>query len=60
LAQPQDLHKQSTEGIEIAAAKLADSAVVWLLIARQHPKGQILGTSPLVLSGGGDADAVGV
>ena len=42
LAQPQDLHKQGAESIEVAAAKRADSAVVWLLIARQHPKRQIL------------------
>ncbi len=47
LAQPQDLGEQSTESLKVAAAKLADSVVFWLLIALQHPKRHILGKSPL-------------
>ncbi len=60
LAQAQDLRKQRTECIKVAAAKLTDSAVAWLLIARQHSKGQILVTCPLDLARGDDADAVGM
>jgi hypothetical protein len=36
-------------GIEVAATKLTDAAVIWLLIARQHPNGQILVTCTLDL-----------
>jgi hypothetical protein len=42
LAKPQDLHKQPTERLKVAAAELTDPAVVRLLVAGEHPKGQIL------------------
>jgi hypothetical protein len=42
LTQPQDLHKQLAQHVEVAAAELTDAAVVGLLVGRQHPKGQIL------------------
>jgi hypothetical protein len=60
LAQPKDLHKQALEGIEVAAAELADPAVVGLLVAGQHPEGQILVAGTLDLAGRNDAHAVGV
>ena len=60
LAEAEDLNKQILEGIKIAAAKLTDAAVVRLLVAGEHPAGQILITGPLDLAGGDDAHAVGV
>jgi hypothetical protein len=60
LAEPQDLNEQVAQRVEVAAPELTDSAVVWLLVAREHPEGQILVTGPLNLAGGDDAHAVGV
>ncbi len=60
LAQPQNLHEQTLEGIEVAAAELADPAVIRLLVTGQHPKGQVLVAGTLDLAGRDDADAVGV
>jgi hypothetical protein len=42
LAQPQALNEQTFEGIQLAAPKVADPAVVRLLIAGKHPESQIL------------------
>ena len=60
LAEAQDLNKQALECIKVAAPKITDTAVVRLLVGRQHPKGQILVAGTLDLPGGEDADAVGV
>ncbi len=60
VAQPQDLNEQTLEGIEVAAPELADPAVVRLLVAGQHPEGQVLVAGSLDLAGGDDANAVGV
>ena len=51
LAQPQDLNKQTFERIEVAAAEVADPAVVRLLITGEHPEGQILVAGALNLAG---------
>ena len=51
LAQPQDLNKQTLEGIKVAAPELTDPAVVRLLIAGEHPERQILVAGPLDLAG---------
>ncbi len=59
LAQPQDLHKQTLEGIEVAAPELTDTAVIGLLVAGHHPEGQILVAGTFDLAGGDDAHAVG-
>jgi len=50
LAQPEDLNEQTLEGVEITAAELTDPALVRLLVAGQHPEGQILGAGPLDLA----------
>jgi hypothetical protein len=42
LTQPQDLDEQTLESVEVPAPELADPAVVRLLVAGEHPKGQIL------------------
>ena len=60
LAEPQDLHKQITERLEVAAAELTDPAVVRLLVAGQHPEGQVLVAGPLDLARRHRAHAVGV
>jgi len=60
MAQPQDLHKQALEGIEVAAPVLADPAVVRLLVTGQHPEGQVLVAGALDLAGRDVAHAVGV
>ncbi len=60
LAQPQHLHKQALEGIEVAAAELADPAVVGLPVAGEHPEGGILPAGPLDPARGWYADALGV
>jgi len=60
LAQPQDLNKQTLEGIEIAPTEVTDPAVIRLLVTGQYPEGQILVTGPLDLAVGDDAHAVGV
>ena len=60
LAEPQNLHKQPTERLKVAAAELTDPAVVRLLVAGEHPKGQILVAGALDPAGGDDASAVGV
>ena len=51
LAEPQDLHKQRAQGLQVAAAELTDPAVVRLLVAGEHPEGQILVAGPLDLAG---------
>ena len=60
LAEAQDLHKQPTERLEVAAAELTDPAVIRLLVAGEHPERQILVTGPLDPAGGDDAGALGV
>ena len=60
LAQPQDLHKQITQGLKVAAPEFTDSAVVRLLVAAQHPESQVLVAGPLDPAGGDDAHAVAV
>ena len=60
LAEPQNLHNQPTERLEVAAAELTDPAVIWLLVAGEHPERQILVTGPLDPVGGDDAGTVGV
>ena len=60
LARPQDLNKQIFQRIEVAAAELADAAVVRLLVAGQHPEGQILVAGPLDHPGRDDPHAIGV
>ena len=40
--------------------ELADPAVVRLIVAREHPEGQMLVASPLDSAGGDDPNAVGV
>ena len=49
LAEPQDLNKQTAEGIEVAEARVADPALIRLLVARQHLKGHILVSGSLNL-----------
>jgi hypothetical protein len=49
LAEPQDLHKQITERLKVATAELTDAGVVRLLVAGQHPEGQVLVAGPLDL-----------
>jgi hypothetical protein len=60
LAQPQHLHKQARQCIEMNEAEITDPAVIRLLVAGEHPEGGILPAGPLDPPGGGDADAVGV
>jgi hypothetical protein len=60
LAQPQDLHEKTLEGIEVAEPELADPAVVRLQVAGQHPEGQVLVADPLDLAGREDVHAVDV
>lgn len=60
LAQPQNLHEHTLEGIEVAAAELTDAAVTGLLIPGQQPESQVLVTGPLDLAGRDGAHAVGV
>jgi len=60
LAQPQNLHKQSRQRIEMNEAEIAEPAVVRLLVAGEHPEGGILPAGPLDQARGWDADAVGV
>jgi hypothetical protein len=60
LAQPQNLNEQIFEGIEIPAPELTDAAVVRLLVAGQHPEGQVLVAGPPDFAGGDGAHAVGV
>jgi hypothetical protein len=60
LAEAQDLHKQLAQRLRIATAELTDPAVVRLLVAGQHPEGQILVAGPLNPAGGDDTAAVGV
>ena len=49
LAQPQDLNKPALEGIQMAAAEIADPAVVRLLMAGGHSECQILVAASLDL-----------
>ena len=58
LAEPQDLHKRALEGIKIAAAEIADAALVRLLVGRQHPEGHVLVAGVLDPAGGEDPHAV--
>ena len=60
LAEPQDLHKQAAQSIEVLAPEFTDTAVVRLLIAGQHTERQILVAGPLDPALGDDAHAVGV
>ena len=60
LAEAQDLHKQPTERLEVAAAELTDAAVIQLLVAGQHPGRQILITGPFNPAGRNGADTVGI
>jgi len=60
LAQPQHLHKQARQCIEMNEAEITDPAVVRLLVAGEHAEGGILPAGPLDPARGGDADAVGV
>ena len=60
LAEAQDLHKQSTERLEVAAAELTDASVIRLLVAGEHLKGQTLIAGALDPAGGDDPRAVGV
>jgi hypothetical protein len=58
LTQPQNLNEKTFQSIKAAAAKLADGAVVLLLVTGQHPEGQVLIAGTLNLPGGDDAHAV--
>ena len=58
LAESQDLHEQLAERLQIAAAGLTDPGVIWLLVAGQHPKGQILVAGPLDPAGGNHTRSV--
>lgn len=60
LTQPQHLHKQVCQRIEMNEAEITDPSVVGLLVAGEHPEGRILPAGPLDPPGRGDADAVGV
>jgi hypothetical protein len=60
LAQPQDLHEQIAQRIEVAAPEFTDPTVVRLLVAGQHPECQVLVAGPLDPAGGDDAHAVAV
>ena len=60
LAQPQHLHKQARQCIEMNEAEITDPAVVGLLVAGEHPERGIFPAGPLDPPGGGDADAVGI
>jgi hypothetical protein len=60
LAQPQDLDKQTLEGIEIPQAEVTDATVIRLLVTGQYPERQILVAGAFDLAGGDDAHAVGV
>lgn len=60
LTQPQNLNEKTFQSIKAAAAKLADGAVVLLLVTGQHPEGQVLIAGTLNLPGGDDAHAVGI
>ena len=51
LTHPQNLNKQTFEGIEVAAAEIADSAVVRLLMTGEHPESKILVEVPFNLAG---------
>ena len=57
LAEAQDLNKQTLEGIEVAAPKLAVAAVVRLLVGGENPESQDLVAKALDLAGEDDADA---
>jgi hypothetical protein len=60
LAQPQHLHKQARQCIEMHEGKITDPAVIRLLVAGEHPKSRILPAGPLDLPGGENADAAGL
>ncbi len=58
LIEPQHLHKQARQGIEMNESEITDPAVVKLLVAGEHSESQILVAGPLDPARGGDADAV--
>ena len=60
LAQPEHLNKQAGQGGQVLATKVADAAVVRLLVAGQHTEGGVLPAGLLDLAGAGQTDAVGV
>jgi len=60
LADHEHLNEQAAERLKGTAAQVADSAMVRLLIAGEHPKVSVFQASLLDLAGNGQTDAVGV
>lgn len=50
LAEPEHLHKQILQQLQVPAAELTDPCVVRLLVTAQYPERQILVAGPLDLS----------
>ena len=60
LAQPQNLNKEPSQSTKVAAAEIADPAVVGLLVTGEHAEGCVFPAGFLDLARAGHPDAVGV
>jgi hypothetical protein len=50
LAEPEHLHEQILQQLQVPASALTDPCVVRLLVTAQHPEGQVLVAGSLDLS----------